>query len=253
MNTVEASGLSYRYGEGQGCEDISFALQGQAAGLIGVNGAGKSTLLRMLAGAQRPQAGRVTVSGLDPYSRHSRAKALARVALMPQLTDFPGPMTTLDVVSHIGWLRGLTQREASRRARVVLDEVGLGDRLDTRMKELSGGMVRRVAFAQALVAQPDVLLLDEPSTGLDPEQRRIMVDLVREQEATVIFSSHVIEDILDVATRVLVVEGGRLVLDGSLAEIEARGEALTGAAASRAEKAETGFLVTVGRHRGRTA
>lgn len=253
MNTVEVSGLSYRYGEGQGCEDISFALQGQATGLIGVNGAGKSTLLRMLAGAQRPQAGQVLLMGLDPYTRAARSQALGRVALMPQLTDFPAPMSVHDVVAHIGWLRGLTQRDATRRARVVLAEVGLSTRLAARMKELSGGMVRRVALAQALVAEPDVLLLDEPSTGLDPEQRRIMVELVQAQSATVIFSSHVIEDVLDVATKVLVLEGGRLVLDDTLTEVEHRGEAVVGTMASRAEKAETGFLVTVGRNRGRRA
>ena len=98
---------------------------------------------------------------------------------------------------------------------MVIEQVGLSARADEQLKRLSGGMVRRVALAQALVSEPDVLLLDEPSTGLDPEQRRGMVSLIRELGSTVLFSSHVVEDVKDVAQRVLVLEEGRLLFSGT--------------------------------------
>lgn len=142
---------------------------------------------------------------------------------MPQTARFPGGMTALEVVEYLTWMRGVPARTARARARRALDRVLLGDRADTKVKHLSGGMVRRIALAQAIAAEPAVLLLDEPSTGLDPEQRRTMVELIaqidRELETTVLLSSHVMEDVTDVAARVVVLDAGRIVFTGSVAQL----------------------------------
>lgn len=247
--TVDAAGISHAYGDRVALDEVSFSLSRGTTALVGVNGAGKSTLLQVLAGALKPDSGTVGIMGKNPYALRERRAALPHVALMPQVAAFPPNMTVLEVVSHIGWLRGLKQRDASLRAARVVEQVGLDDRADDRMKRLSGGMARRVALAQALVSAPDVLLLDEPSTGLDPEQRRIMVRLIKGLESTVLFSSHVIEDVQDVAERVLVLEGGRLLFDDHLQALEAVGADTSAAAPDSGSVIEAGFLRVVSRTR----
>lgn len=245
MTTVRAATLRQDYGQRRALRDVSFALTPGVTALVGVNGAGKSSLLRILSGAQRPTSGAVEIMGSDPYRRGSRSSALTAVALMPQGSDFPKNLTAHEVVTSIGWLRGMSSRSARSRAREVLALVGLEERADTRVAQLSGGMARRVALAQALVTEPEVLLLDEPSTGLDPEQRRAMIRLVKEVAAgTVLFSSHVMEDVEDVADRVLILEEGELVLDDSLEELRRRGTRADGPG-SATSSAESGFLETL--------
>lgn len=187
--------------------------------LVGVNGAGKTTLLTTAAGGLRPQAGRVLVDGFDPYARHTRARALRSVALMPQAARFPGGMTALEVVEYLAWTRGSSGRTARLQAHEALGEVGLAERAGDKVRSLSGGMVRRLALAQAVATRPSVLLLDEPSTGLDPRQRRTMVELLSRLDGTVLLSSHVLEDVVDLADRVLVLHGGAFVFDGTLPEL----------------------------------
>lgn len=218
--------------------------------MIGVNGAGKSTLLSILAGALRPGSGGVQVLGLDPFRASQRRAVLPHVALMPQQASFPANMTIREVVGFIGWARGMSTRGARERADVVIGQVGLTARAGEQVKGLSGGMVRRVALAQALVSEPDVLLLDEPSTGLDPEQRRTMVTLIKDIDCTVLFSSHVVEDVKDVAQRVLVLEEGTVLFDGTVGELEAvaPGGDGTGRAGS---DIEAGFMKLVADERGR--
>jgi ABC-2 type transport system ATP-binding protein len=161
---------------------------------------------------------------------------------MPQLTSFPPGLTAHDVVSYLGWLKGMSGRAASTAASECLTEVGLGSVMHRKCGSLSGGMLRRVALAQALVSGPDVVLLDEPSTGLDPEQRRGMVELIRRLSSTVLFSSHVVEDVEDLASRVVVLDGGRVVFDGTTAELTA---GLAGA--GRRSPVEAGFFRAIGR------
>ena len=247
--TLRAHELCLDYGDRLALNHASFSLTPGVTALVGVNGAGKSTLLRILSGAQRPTTGAVEVLGRDPYRWSMRADALSVVSLMPQGSDFPKNLTAHEVVRSIGWLKGMSSRAARARASEVLDLVGLTDRASTCMGQLSGGMSRRVALAQALVSDPDVLLLDEPSTGLDPEQRRTMIRLVKAIPAsTILFSSHVMEDVEDVAGRVLVLDEGELVLDSSLDELRALGRdcAVPDSASSAAEG---GFLETLRRVR----
>lgn len=230
--------VTHRYGDRVALDDVSLTLERGTTALIGVNGAGKSTLLQVLAGAIAPTAGDVTILGYSPYRTAERRRALATIALMPQTATFPPGMTAQEVVEHIGWLRGLSARDARTHARRALAQVGLEARFSARMKQLSGGMARRVALAQAIVAEPAVLLLDEPSTGLDPQQRRMMVDLVKGLNGTLLFSSHVIEDVLDVAGRVVVLDEGRIAFDGPLDDLLDMGPP----AQARATRLESAFL-----------
>ncbi len=218
---VRCNGLSHHYGAGaRALDDISIELGAGVTGLVGVNGAGKSTLLRILSGGLRPSGGTVSVLGASPYGSGRRA-ALTATALMPQELSIPRELRAHEVVAYIGWLRGLSSRRARERSAAVLAAVGLADRADSRVSALSGGMMRRLALAQALVSDPPVLLLDEPTTGLDPEQRAAVRALIAElpEEHTIVMSSHVMEDIETLADRVLVLDEGRLLFDGTVSEL----------------------------------
>ncbi|WP_162248069.1 ABC transporter ATP-binding protein [Angustibacter sp. Root456] len=239
---AELRGVSHRYGsDRQALTDVSVQLQPGVTALVGVNGAGKSTLLSILAGSLRPTAGSVLIGGTDLNGRRRR-EVIGRVALMPQALTVPPNLTAWEAVAVIGWMRGLASREAARRADRALEAVDLANRRGSAIKELSGGMKRRVALAQAIVAEPDVLLLDEPSTGLDPQQRRRMVDIVKALHGTVVFSSHVMEDVVDTASRVLVLHEGGVRFDGDVDELSARAPA--GAPPER--RPEAAFLALIG-------
>lgn len=241
---LAVSKVSHEYGPRVALDSVSFELRSGATALLGVNGAGKSTLLRALSGARRPTSGSVWVGDADLYQRSTRRTALARVALMPQSAIYPSSMTALEVVALAAWLRGVRSSACRRRAAAALERVGLAERSGSRMGQLSGGMARRVALAQAIVADPEVLLLDEPSTGLDPQQRRVMIDLLRSFGTTALFSSHVVEDVVEVADRVLVLDDGRLVFEGGVDELAESAAVATGDVADRVERA---FLRLVSR------
>ncbi len=249
---LEARHLSHTYARADrpALADVTFDMTSGVTALVGVNGAGKSTLLRARAGWQRPQQGAVLIDGLDPYRLRQRKRALTAVSLMPQMVRLPPNMTVLEVVTCVGWLKGTRWSRASRLGKDAIEAVGLSQQVTTPIRKLSGGMVRRVALAQALATSPDVLLLDEPSTGLDPEQRRTMIELVGTIRSTVLFSSHVMEDVEDVAERVIVLDDGQIVYDGTLAGLRERGgEGREGG--GRGSLAEAGFLGLLGERRAR--
>lgn len=231
-------------------DDVSFAFRGRPAlvhvafslaqrtrtGLVGVNGAGKSTLLTIAAGGRRPQQGQVHVGERELYGS-GRRDALGRVSFMPQEATFPPRMTALEIVQYLTWMRGHAAADARRRAVAALEQVGLGAEQNTRFGQLSGGMRRRVALAQAVAPDTDVVLLDEPSTGLDPQQRRLMVQAVASLDGCVLMSSHVMEDVVAVASRVIVLHEGTVRFDGDLAEL--------GGTAPGPGAAEAGFLALI--------
>lgn len=216
-DSVVASNLSYLFRGGGGVSQFSAALTPGTIGLIGNNGAGKTTLLSMLATVRSPRGGSVEWFG-DADPRNTRSK----IALMPQNFEAPTGFTVLEYVKYVGWLRGLDRRASVEAARAVINRVGLGRAADARMKTLSGGMLRRVAFAQALVAFPNLLLLDEPTTGLDPEQRRSIRSLIAEAGDSgriVVLSSHIVEDVVSICDRVIALREGELVLDVPTSEL----------------------------------
>jgi ABC-2 type transport system ATP-binding protein len=216
---IVCDGVDRNYGRTAALTDVTLTLTPGVTGLVGVNGAGKSTFLRILAGALRPSRGAVRLDDLDPYGR-GRASYLRRVALMPQALELPSDARVAEAVAYCGWLRGMPSAAVRERAREVLADVGLADRSGDRLRTLSGGMVRRVALAQALVSKPDILLLDEPTTGLDPEQRAVLRELLDRlpRDCVTVVSSHVMEDLEKLADRVVVLDAGEIAHTGSLAE-----------------------------------
>lgn len=219
---LDLARVTHRYGDLAALDNLSLSVATGATGLVGVNGAGKTTLLSVASGALRPTAGAVSVLGASPYERSTRAAALRGVALMPQSLDVPEHLTALEAVSYITWMRGARWRDATRAATTALDEVGLSDRARSRVRELSGGMKRRLALAQAIALRPKVLLLDEPTTGLDPEHRRGVLDLIGALDVTLIMSSHIIEDIAAICDSVVVIHAGQMRFSGSVADLLAR-------------------------------
>lgn len=198
-------------------DGVSLSLGAGVTALVGPNGAGKTTLMRVLAGALVPTSGTVRVQGFDPYSKTDRRSAIAQVAWMPQIAELPKGMRTIDLVAYLCWMRGQSREIALARAEESLRAVGLTKSFRAKVGALSGGMVRRVWLAQALAADAEVLLLDEPSTGLDPRQRETMVRLIRETAAgTTLLSSHLLEDVKELAERVVVLDQGRVAFDGPL-------------------------------------
>lgn len=179
-------------------------------GLLGVNGAGKTTLMRAMAGVLGITAGSIEIKS-DSQT--------GKVSYMPQDLAVPGSVPVVDAVTYMLWMRGLPRRECHDQAMAALQSVGLESEARRRYGKLSGGMKRRVALAQAIAGQPEVVLLDEPSTGLDPEQRRTMVDLVAQIPGTVVMSSHVMEDIADLASDVVVLDRGKNVFQGTLTQM----------------------------------
>lgn len=236
--TLRAVDLSRLYGRVVALAEVTLDLGEGVTALVGVNGAGKSTLLTTLAGGLPPTSGRVEVGGNDLYARQTRRRGLSHVALVPQLPSFPANLTAREVVAYLAWMRGVSGGHSTARASDALGRVGLGDKASAKVGSLSGGMLRRLALAQALAADADVLLLDEPSTGLDPQQRRTMVDVLRELSGTVLVSSHVMEDVADLAERVIVLDKGHIRFDGGVESLRSR--APEGVAEHR--RLEAGFL-----------
>lgn len=220
-------------------DDLSIRLEPGFTGLLGVNGAGKSTLLGVLAGLTPPSSGGVSLDDVDLYGS-DRREARARIALVPQSLDLPGRLRVDEFLHYLAWLRAVPPAARSRRVADALEQLDLQDRRTSPLAQLSGGMRRRVLIAQALIAHPDVLLLDEPTTGLDPEQRHQVRSLVARlgDDRTVLMSSHVVEDLAVLSSRLLVLDGGRLRFDGTVDELRF-------ADGSRPGDLEAGFLAVV--------
>ena len=206
-------------GEVAALDGVDVALHVGVTGLLGPNGAGKTTLLRLLTTAVAPSAGRVTVFGREATgSLPERTEVRRQLGYLPQEVHFPRGLTCFAFVDYIAVLKEWTDT-ARRHAEVrrVLDLVGLGDRSTTKIRALSGGQRRRLALAQSFLGDPGLLVLDEPTTGLDPEQRASLRALLSEQGRTgvVLLATHQTEDVAALCERVVVIAGGRLRFDGT--------------------------------------
>src|SRR5215469_2188103 len=169
---VRADGLSRRYGATRALEEVDLTLERGITGLLGPNGAGKTTLLSILATVNEPDAGRVSVFGLDPRDAAERVEIRRRLGYLPQELGYHRHFTAAAFLDYVAILKEITDRR--RRAQEVarvLAATGLEDRARTRIRALSGGMRQRLGIAQALLGEPELLILDEPTAGLDPEQR----------------------------------------------------------------------------------
>jgi ABC-2 type transport system ATP-binding protein len=194
-------------------------------GLLGPNGAGKTTLMRTLATVLAPASGAVELLGRDVGDATARRELRRRLGYLPQSFGYYPRFTVREFVAYFAWLKEVPAQRADLAVDRAIQRVGLADRAGSRMKALSGGMLRRAGLAQALVNDPELLLLDEPTAGLDPEQRLDLRALLREVgvDATVLVSTHLVEDVASACTRVAVMDGGRLVASGTPGALAALG------------------------------
>ena len=222
MRTVEVTEISKRFGRTTALAGLTFDAPAGITGLLGPNGSGKTTLLRMAATVLAPDAGRIRLLGWDPSVADERLAIRRRLGYMPQEPGFHRSFTAFEFVDYIAILKEMTDRGARHEeVRRVLTLVGLQGVMDRKIKALSGGMRRRVALAQALLGDPDILVLDEPTAGLDPEQRLRFREIVSERAAdrTVLLSTHQTEDVAAMCPRVVVMLDGRALFEGTPREL----------------------------------
>ncbi|MEQ4304436.1 ABC transporter ATP-binding protein [Plantactinospora sp. B6F1] len=223
--TVSIEGLRVGYGRRVVLDDLDMELTVGVHGLLGPNGAGKTTLMRVLATVARPDRGRVRLLGHDIADQAALRRVRRQLGYLPQTFGYYPRFTVREFVEYFAWLKEMPRTRVPLAVERALDRVGLLDRADERMKHLSGGMLRRAGIAQAIVNDPRVILLDEPTAGLDPEQRVDFRELLRELgvDACVLVSTHLVEDIGTACGRVSLVEGGRLVFTGTPEELAGTG------------------------------
>jgi ABC-2 type transport system ATP-binding protein len=220
--TVQVDGVTKRYGRTRAVDDVSLTAGAGIVGLLGPNGAGKTTLLRMLATVLAPDAGALRLLGRDPSQASQRTQIRRKLGYLPQEPGFHKSFTAFAFVDYVAILKEHTERRARHdEVRRVLGVVGLEQVAGRRIRSLSGGMRRRVALAQALLGDPALLVLDEPTTGLDPEQRLRFRELVSRlgERRTVVLSTHQTEDVAALCQRVLVMDHGRVLADGTPGDI----------------------------------
>jgi ABC-2 type transport system ATP-binding protein len=221
---VQVDGLSRRYGATRALDDVDLAMDQGITGLLGPNGAGKTTLLSILATVAEPDAGRVSVFGLDPRQAAQRVEIRRRLGYLPQELGYHRHFTVAAFLDYVAILKEITDRR-SRAEEVarVLAAVGLESRARTRIRALSGGMRQRLGIAQALLGQPDLLVLDEPTAGLDPEQRLRFRELLSglPGDPVIVLSTHQADDIAAICPHVVVLLQGRVHFTGTPVDLAA--------------------------------
>ncbi|MDL1902506.1 ABC transporter ATP-binding protein [Anaerolineae bacterium CFX9] len=215
---IEVENLTKRYGDVVAVNGISFtARPGQVTGFLGPNGAGKTTTMRMLTGYIPPTSGKAIVAGYDVFDQSLEVRK--RVGYLPENVPLYRDMTARGYLMYVGEIRGL--RGTRRRADEVLERVGLLSRANSQIRTLSKGMKQRVGLASALLHDPDVLILDEPTIGLDPIQVLELRALVRElgRDHTLLFSTHILSEAEQVCDNVVIINQGRIIAQGAPGEL----------------------------------
>lgn len=214
---IEVRDLSRRYGALKAVQDVSFDIRrGEIVGLLGHNGAGKTTIMKMLTGFLEPSAGTIRIDGLDIAAQ--RRAVQRRIGYLPENCPLYPEMTVLDYLDYQAALHGLAPGQRAAAIRRAVERTELGAKATATIGTLSRGYRQRVGVAQAILHEPLILILDEPTNGLDPSQIQHMRALVRELsiDATLIISTHVLHEVEAVCGRVLIMRGGRLALDSEL-------------------------------------
>ncbi|MDP9064700.1 MAG: ABC transporter ATP-binding protein [Pseudomonadota bacterium] len=220
---ITTNQLSKRYGDKLAVDDLSFSVSpGEVLGFLGANGAGKSTTMRMIAGFIAPTTGSVTVCGHDIERDPVAAKSC--LGYLPEGAPSYGEMTVAEFLDFVADIRGLDGARRRERRAIVVDRLALGPVVDQVVETLSKGFRRRVGLAQALLHDPPVLILDEPTDGLDPNQKHEVRRLINElsKEKLVIVSTHILEEVHEVCTRAIIIANGRIVADETPSALEAR-------------------------------
>jgi ABC-2 type transport system ATP-binding protein len=214
---VELVGVSRRFGGSVAVDDVSFtAHAGEVLGLLGPNGAGKTTTMRLMTGFLRPTAGTVRVDGEDPADDRSTVRAT--IGYVPEASALYGDMSVVGYLRFWAAVRGVARPDRRAAVARALRDAGVEDRAQQRISTLSRGLRQRVAIAQALVHEPKVLVLDEPTAGLDPRQvneTRALVDRLA-RTRTIVLSSHLLNEVSQLCRRVVVLDRGKVIADGDV-------------------------------------
>lgn len=222
---IDAQGLSKHFGPVVAVDDLTFTIRaGEVVAFLGPNGAGKSTTMRMLTGYLSPSAGTVHIAGLD--LRTSRIEAVAKIGYLPENGPLYPEMTPRTLLQFFAEARGMPASSLAERFEYVSRECALESVMDQAIATLSKGYRQRVGMAQALLHDPDILIMDEPTTGLDPNQIRQVRENIRRlgETRTILLSTHLLQEVEAMANRVLVISSGRLVFDGTPEELRAKGK-----------------------------
>ena len=226
---IEAIQLSKFYDNFAAIQDVSFEVpRGQVAAFLGPNGAGKSTTLKIITGFLQASSGSARIAGLD-IAAH-RIEAAAKIGYLPENGPLYPEMTPLELLRFFGEARGMPEDQLASRIDAVVSQCNLGGVLEKPIHKLSKGYRQRVGMAQALLHEPDILIMDEPTAGLDPNQIREVRALIRDlsESKTVLLSTHILQEVEAVADHVVIISDGRIVFDGTPAEMT-HGEGLDAA------------------------
>lgn len=214
---IHARGLTKHFGSFTAVDGIDVDVApGEAFGFLGPNGAGKSSTMRMIGCVSPPTSGTLRIFGLDPATDGRRIRS--RLGSVPQQDSLDGELTVRENLVIYGRYFDLSYAQARQRADELLEFVQLSDRADSRVEPLSGGMKRRVTIARSLINQPEVLLLDEPTTGLDPQARHVVWERLyqlKEQGVTLVLTTHYMDEAEQLCDRLVVMDAGRIVAEGS--------------------------------------
>jgi len=212
---LRLDGVTKRYGEFEAVRDLSFQAEaGRICGFLGPNGAGKTSTLRMILGLVAPTAGRISVLGAD-----DGRKVRAKIGFLPEERGLYRRMTPIGAIAFLAGLKGVPGGEARRRAKNLLEAHGLGHAMNRQIRALSKGMAQKVQLLSALAHEPDLVILDEPFSGLDPVNQQELETMIRAlttRGATVLFSTHVMQHAERLCDQVVLIAGGRKVFDGAV-------------------------------------
>ncbi|MFJ3820550.1 ATP-binding cassette domain-containing protein [Streptomyces nodosus] len=244
---VHAEGLRVRAGRHLAVDGLDLSLRPGVHGVLGPNGAGKTTLMRALATVVEPAGGALTLLGAHVDGRANLRAVRRQLGYLPQQFGFYPRFTVREFITYMAWLKEMPKAATPDAVQRAIDRVGLTNKADAKMKTLSGGMLRRAGIAQAVVNDPELLLLDEPTVGLDPEQRLECRDLLRElgADSCVLVSTHLVEDVVAACTDVLLINEGRLLFQGTPDDLIARG----GEHDAGDSPAERGYSALLRQHR----
>jgi ABC-2 type transport system ATP-binding protein len=221
---IDVQKVGYAYGAKEALADVSFYVSaGEIFGLLGPNGAGKTTLLSILSGLRAPSTGAVKIDGAVLRPRQNDLKR--RIGLVPQELALYPELTATENLRFFGDLYRLPRETLERRVATVLDTIGLSERADERVSKFSGGMQRRLNLGIALVHEPTILLLDEPTAGVDPQSRNHLFEGIRRLHAsgmTIIYTSHYMEEVEALCQRIGIIDHGRLIACDTLAKLRSR-------------------------------
>ncbi len=211
--------LTRQFGNFTAVDHLNLTIENGVYGLLGVNGAGKTTLMRMICTLLKPTEGQILCNGKDIFEMDGEYRKL--LGYLPQDFGFYPDFTVVEYLSYIAAIKGLRPGVAKRRIKELLPQVGLAKAANKKMKTLSGGMKRRAGIAQAMLNDPKILILDEPTAGLDPTERVRFRNLISElsQERIIILSTHIVSDVEYIANEIWLMKDGKLVQQGTLEDI----------------------------------